>query len=358
MSPVSRGRKTKKKPAPLDAQLRAGFEEALDAFEDVVASDDPLDVELLTSEILGSFWPGEGAVREVGFPLVGYAASRQTPAAFGLLRALAALSPAAELRDRAEAAAERLATLGMREPRWGQALREVTVTECWQQADIFGDDVFLLFLCERDGREHGLVAETDRFGGVREIYLTVQHDEILAELYEHDDELLTTERVPLPKARRLLEDAIALNDRFPGEDDLLLDARAYVLARLDAMPAAAPWPEPKVYDEGVVAEFLSAEPDADEEFARAFAEFGADIDEIDPLRVSPAKFELFFDDLFGEYELDPESVDALRVTSLAFAGWQGRRDGLPEPAIEHLRRDIEEMLAEFSEDEIPADLPG
>ncbi|GAB2980494.1 hypothetical protein LWP59_00705 [Amycolatopsis acidiphila] len=359
MSPVSRGRKAKnknkKKPAGLDPELRAGFDEALEAFEEVVDSDDVLDVELLTAEILGSFWLPENpdaAAQEVAFPLIGYAAAKQSPAGFGLLRALQALGPVEELRERAGTAADRLAALGMRELRWTGALREVEVTECWQQADVYGDQVFLLFRCERGGRRHGLVVEIERFAGIDEIYLTTQEDEILAELRENDDELLSTERIPLPLARRIVEDAVAVTDSLPAQADdeeyPFTDARAYLLARLRAMPAAEPRPEPKRYGDQVLDEFLATEKDADGEYLRLLAEFGEDVDEADPLRVTPAKFELFLDDAFNEHEIDEE---ALRRTVLAFARWQGARDGLSQAAVDHLRAEIEEM---FAAGEVPA----
>lgn len=361
MSPVSRGRKTKnkkKKPAALDAELRVGFDEALEAFEDVVGSDDVLDVELLTAEIISSIWlvgNPEAAAREVAFPLVGYAASRQSPAGFGLLRGLQALGPAEEWRERAGAAADRLAALGMREPSWADALREVTVTDCWQQADVYGDQVFLLFRCERGGRRHALVAEIDQYAGVEEIYLTMQHDEILAELHKDSDELLSTEQIPLPKARRVLEEAIAKNDSVSArslelaEEDPVTEARAYVLARLRAMPAAEPPPEPKQYSDDVLDEFLAAAKEADREYARLLIEFGEEADERDPLRVSPGKFDLFFEEVLYEDAPDDESVASLRETVLAFADWQGPRDGLSAVAVEHLKNEIEDMFDEFLE---------
>jgi hypothetical protein len=361
MSPVSRGRKAKnknkKKSAGLDPELRAGFDEALEAFEEVLDSDDVLDVELLTAEILGSFWlpeNPEAAAQEVAFPLVGYAAAKQSPAGFGLLRALQALSPAEELRERAGTAADRLAALGMGEPRWAGAMREVRVTECRQQADVYGDQVFLLFRCERGERPHGLVVEIDRFAGIDEVYLTTQEDEIFAELRENDDELLTTEEIPLPKARRLVEDAIAVTDGLAApedDEDPLADARAYLLARLRAMPPAEPRPEPKRYGDDVLDEFRTAEPEADGEYLRLLVEFGEDVDQVDPLRVTPAKFELFFDDVFAEHEVDEE---ALRRTALAFARWQGPRDGLSPAAVEHLAEEIDAMVTEFADSEAGA----
>ncbi|GHF58980.1 hypothetical protein FHX82_000386 [Amycolatopsis bartoniae] len=365
MSPVSRGRRTKpqkKKPA-LDAGLRAGFDEALEAFAEVAASDDVLDVELLTAEVVGSFWlvgEPEAATREVGFPLVGYAASRQSAAGFALLCALQALSPGAELRERARAAAARLAALGMKEPSWAGALSEVTVVECHQQTDVYGDQSFLLFRCERGGREHALVVETDRYAGVLEAYLTTQHEEILAELDESSHELLVTGPVPLARARRVLEDAMAVNDGVaaqlpePAEDDPLTDARVPVLARLRAMPEAEP-PAPARQDDGAVEEFLATAQDVDAEFVHLLAEFGEDVDEREPLHVSPGKFEFFFDELLHTRDLDDKAVESLRDTLLAWAGWQGPRQGLSAAAVEHLLADVEDMFDDFFEHEREAE---
>ncbi|GAA5158590.1 MULTISPECIES: hypothetical protein [Amycolatopsis] len=371
MSPVSRGRKkkNKKKPATPDAGLRAGFEDALEAFEEVADSDDVLDVELLTSEVLGSFWlvgDPHAATHEIGFPLVSYAAAKQNAAGFALLCALQALSPGDELRERARAAAARLAALGMREPAWAAALGEVVVEECHHQTDVYGDQSFLLFLCERGGRRHGLVVETDRYAGVLEAYLTTEHEEILAELAQNRHELLVTGPLALPKARRIVEDAMAVNDQVaaqllePVADDPVTDARAHLLARLLAMPPAEPRPEPRPHDEDVVRRFLDEHGSSGAGYLRELVEFGEDVDEGEPLRVSPGKFEFFLDDLLHAQDPDDDALESLRDVSLAWAGWQGRRQGLSDAAVEHLLAEVEEIFDDFfahDEEEAAGELP-
>lgn len=351
MSPVSRGRRTKskKKSGSLDPGLRAGFEDALEAFEEVATTDDVLDVELLAAEILSGLWLLPDA-RDVGFALVTYAAAKQTPAGLGLVRAVRELGPV-ELVDRAAEAGDRLTALGMREPLWLDALREITVTECWQQADEYGDETFLLFRCERAGRPHGLVVVATRFGGVEEVYLTTQEDEILAELREEDDPILVTERIPLSRAHRILEDALTISDaREPEDDDPLPDARAYIEARLRALPEPDEIPAPKPVDTTGFLPLVAEVPHA-EECLRLLVEFGEEIDEDDPLRVSPDKFELFFAEVVED--LDDDVVRSMREVALAFAKWQGVRAGLSETAVERLLTDVTQIAGELLSPEIP-----
>jgi hypothetical protein len=386
MSPVSRGRKpkkksAKKKPTALSAELREDFDNALADFEEVAGSDDVLDVELLTSELIGSFWlvgyPDE-AEREVAFPLIGYAAAKQSPAALGVLRGLEALGVTEEMRARAAAAADRLATLGMREPPWADGLREVTVTECWQQADVYGDNAVLLFECDRGGRRHGLVAEIDLYAGVDEIYLTTEMDQVLAELREHaDDEIVVTEQLPLARGRRILEDAIATNNDLakllpdPIEQDPLSEARAFTLARLRAMPEAEPDDEPENYSdaerEAILRQFLleakGIEDNADIlRYASMIVEFGRSADDRRPLKVSPARFEFFFEELLRTGGADEDKLDLLHDVALAWAGWQGKRGGLHPAAIDHLQAEVEDIFADFradltEDDENEGDIP-
>jgi hypothetical protein len=374
MSPVSRGRKPKKKtaknkPAALSAELREHFDNTLTDFEEVAGSDDVLDVELLASELIGSFWLAgypDDAEREVAFPLIAYAAAKQSPAALGVLRGLQALGVTEEMRARAGAAADRLVTLGMREPPWADGLRAVTVTGCWQQADVYGDNAVLLFECDRGGRRHGLVAEIDRYAGVDEIYLTTEVDQVLAELREHADaEILETGQLSLARGRRILEDAVATNNDLaillpdPIEQDPLSEARAFTLARLRAMPEAEPADEPESYSdaecEAIVRQFLAEakgiEDNADTlRYASTIVEFGRSADEHRPLKVSPARFEFFFEELLRTGDAEEDKVDLLHDVALAWAGWQGRRDGLRPAAIDHLRAEVEAIFADFRTD--------
>ena len=101
MSPVSRGRK-KKRPTtrPPSARrvlprLDGVHAELLGAFRPAVRATDPLEVEVLTSDVLGSWWkrlpPGEDPDAVFGEGAIGHAARAGTREAMALLRALAVL---------------------------------------------------------------------------------------------------------------------------------------------------------------------------------------------------------------------------------------------------------------------------
>jgi Plasmid pRiA4b ORF-3-like protein len=102
MSPVSRGRKKKKRPTSRSPNARrfmpglAGVHaELLGAFRPVLQATDPLEVEVLTSDLLGSWWkrlsPGEDPDALFGEGAIGHAARAGTQEAMALLRALAIL---------------------------------------------------------------------------------------------------------------------------------------------------------------------------------------------------------------------------------------------------------------------------
>ena len=110
MSPVSRGRK-KKRPTtrPRNARVVPGLAgvhaELLGAFRPVLQATDPLEVEVLTSDLLGSWWkrlpPGEDPDAVFGEGAIGYAAQAGTREAMALLRALAVLGVTPAQRDTA-----------------------------------------------------------------------------------------------------------------------------------------------------------------------------------------------------------------------------------------------------------------
>ncbi|KAA9166827.1 hypothetical protein FPZ12_001105 [Amycolatopsis acidicola] len=360
MSPVSRGRKSKKKkPQSLDSELRAAFDDALAEYEGVT---DVLDVELLTSDLLGEFWSPrdpERSARELLFPLLRYAAKDQSAAGFALLRAVAALAPTEELRERARETAERQSALGMREPSWAAAIEAVEVTGCVRQTDVFGDHEVLVFRCRRGETRHGLVAEID-LHGLDDVYLTVEEDKIINELEKDEGEFLSCGEIPLAEARGILEAAMAVNDNLaeaePDEDDdPLPEARAYVLARLRAMPPAESVVSEEADVDGVVQEFFAAGKDIPDNedsryFAAALVELGYALDERRPLRASPGRVEAYLADLLVEGEIDESALDSLRAVVLGWARWRGAEEGLPTAAAELLLEEAEAMLAAVAEE--------
>src|SRR5574341_718717 len=114
MSPVSRGRKKKRsfsRPAGSGRSGRAKREptledlyaELLRAARPLPRTDDPLDVEVLVSGLVGSWWtttlPGDDPEADHTAGLIAYAERKGGPAALALLRGLAALGVRAVDRD-------------------------------------------------------------------------------------------------------------------------------------------------------------------------------------------------------------------------------------------------------------------
>ena len=123
MSPVSRGRK-KKRPATRPRSTRrelpglAGVHaELLGAFRPAVRATDPLEVEVLASDVLGSWWkrlpPGEDPDAVFGEGAIGHAARAGTREAMALLRVLAVLGVTSAQRNAASSAAATLAAAGV-----------------------------------------------------------------------------------------------------------------------------------------------------------------------------------------------------------------------------------------------------
>src|SRR5439155_19519716 len=109
MSPVSRGRKTKKGRArggARDAPVLSGVHgEMVRAFEPLAAMGDPLDVEIVASGLTGAWWKslpaGEDSDEVLGLATVEFAVRRGTPAALALLRAFAVVGASSDLRQAA-----------------------------------------------------------------------------------------------------------------------------------------------------------------------------------------------------------------------------------------------------------------
>jgi hypothetical protein len=126
MSPVSRERK-KKRPTtrPRNARrampdLAAVHAELLATFRPVLQAADPLEVEVLTSDLLGSWWkrlpPDEDPDAVFGEGAIGHAARAGTREAMALLRALAILGVTPTQRDAASSATAALKADGVADP--------------------------------------------------------------------------------------------------------------------------------------------------------------------------------------------------------------------------------------------------
>jgi hypothetical protein len=365
MSPVSRGRK-KKRPTtrPRSARrvmpgLDGVHAELLGAFRPAVRATDPLEVEVLASDVLGSWWkrlpPSEDPDAVFGEGAVGHAARAGTREAMALLRALAVLGVTPAQREAASSAAAVLAAAGVANPPWAATIGQVEVGACWRLSDVFGDQASLLSVFGYGSREHGLVALVDfnHLGGwVKDLFVTPEPARVLRELRKTalSESFAVLDQVDPAEARRLLEDGLAATDATwePEISDELRQFRALALARCRAMPEpdrlAQPVPEiDSAERDAIVADFLASPhvaglpEEAARYGARLLVDFGADYDAGRTLRVSPAKIVGFLLDWVpAKVVLDEVDRDALPGVVTAWVHWAGERTGLDSAAVAHL----------------------
>lgn len=320
--------------------------------------DDPLDVELMVSALMGTWWnslPGQDAEQVLGEGLVGYAGTRRTPASLSLLRTLALLLGTSERRAQAAQAADGLAAAGVAEPAWAATIGRVTTGQCWRLDDAYGDQSWVLCAFAYGDRPHGMLALVDHnLGGMikdafftddAEAALAMQRDEAAAGPLAIHRELAPTE------ARQLLEGSFAMTDMTwqpPVAEDFAAH-RALALARVRSLPAPAnPAPAPTELGDreraAIVEQFLASPhgaglPDREraEYVAGLIVEHGCDYDDGRPTRVSPAKTEIFLLDwLPRKVIMESGHRDAVPGVMQAWVRWAAARNGLPAEAIVEL----------------------
>jgi hypothetical protein len=369
MSPVSRGRR-RKRPTARPRSARHGtpslggvHAELLRAFRPAVQATDPLDVEVLASDVLGSWWkrlpPGEDPDAVFGEGAIGHASRAGTREAMALLRALAVLGVTPAQRD---------AAAGVADPPWSATIGRVRVGACWRLADVFGDQASLLAMFGYGSRERGLVALVDfnHLGGwVKDLFVTPEPARVLGELRKaaRSEPFAVLDQVDPSEARRLLEGGLAATDATwePEVSDELRQFRALALARCRAMPEPdrAAQPVPEIDDaqrDAILTEFLASPhasqlPDEAARYgARLLVDFGADYDAGQPLRVSPAKIAGFLLDWVpAKAILDEADRDALPGVVAAWVGWAGERTGLDPAAVAQLVKDFREAYEEAAD---------
>lgn len=140
----------------------------------------PLDAELVPCAVFGLIEQGvvgEPAEREAALAtlitqVVEHAERRGTADALALLRVFSLLGPRAA-RASADAAAERLAALGVPDRPWASTIGRPTVLRTWQYGDIFGEQESVGVLFSYPGRDHALAVLIDHTlgGGLKDCFL-------------------------------------------------------------------------------------------------------------------------------------------------------------------------------------------
>jgi Plasmid pRiA4b ORF-3-like protein len=261
MSPVSRGRKGKKKTAKsarrpvardlfsahdtcdcaacsgADFDARRLIDEVLTGAADLVTSADPLE-----AEIAGSVFVSIGAMagEEFDEALVGELIpafeARACPEAVAMLLAIGSVA-ADRVGKAASAAADRLIEAGLPRPGWvGELGQPVTAEDCWRLSDPAGTGSMLACSFHRAGRSHAVVVSVDELdcGAATDILLLEadqlpQALEMLRSQARADGVEISMEPLDPPELRWQIENALdarAVHDSDDGErdvDELLVD---------------------------------------------------------------------------------------------------------------------------------------
>ena len=347
--------------------------ELLRAFRPMVKVTDPLEVEVFASGLLGAWWkglpPGEDPDQLFGEGAIRYAAQQGGREAMALLRAFQAVGVTVEQREAAAAAAAGLAARGVAEPPWASAIGQVRVGECWRMADLYGDQASLLCVFGYGPRKHGLLALLDfnHLGGwAKDVFLTDEPARALRELRRDvaGSPVTALDQLEPAEARRLLEAGFDATEMTwqpeVGED--FRRYRALALARCRALPepaelSAEPTEVPEAAREALVAEFLASpqaralpEDDAAAFCARLIVDHGCDYDGGKPLRVSPAKTEIFVHDWVPRKAvLDGADREVMPAVVRAWVRWAAERNRLPAGAVAELIEAADDCAGHFAE---------
>jgi len=356
-----------------------------------LAGDDPLDAELLVSELLGSMRgieahnPGVPAGTLSAF--IDGLAARANLAAGAALVALARLAPAEPSRLRALRRLQELPDGPL--PSWVEAIDHWTPGGAMVLADAFGDQATVAVEFTGTGRPHALLAHVDfsHLGGWCPEVLVVEDLKAMRTAMARDaavDPLQRYVGLDLGAARFLLERALAATDRTdePHTAVGFDDTQALAVARLRLLPmtsastgaaagevraalASAGLPTPSALeDRGVVGpaaraalarQFVGSPaavalaalaPDSVELLARELVDYGCDYDDGRPLRLSPVKLATFLARwLPRRVTLTAADRTAVPAVVAAWVDFALVELPMPSAAVDELRATLPGLLA-------------
>lgn len=354
-------------------RFEARYADLLREAADLVEMSDPLRTELAVSGLLGSVWSmaASGEHRALREGLVTFLTDRPGRAALALLRAAASMGSPAE-RTAAGRAADALAAAGVAEAAWASPAGQVSPGRCWVYGDVFGDQESVVTTFDYagapapGGSTHALVVLVDHnLGGIVKDMFCATHAErtirAIARASTEDGPMSVLEEITPGQARTRLERAFAAC-RSAWEPPVGENARAlWALAtsRLARLPEGPPPSAPDRYDvaarAGIVHEFLNspqartlADRDVAAACARLIVDHGCDYDGGNPLRISPAKTELFL--LYWlprQPPLSPEQTAGMPAVLEAWVRWAASGQGLSGPPLAEIIAAVHECAARF-----------
>ena len=377
MSPVSRGRKKKSRSGKGRQRLSSVptfdgvYRAVVDGFRPLVSAQDPFEVEMFTSGLLGKLQMPESVGHETDpdlvLGLIGYCRRTGSPQAVAALHALRVVATTEEARDAAAAAVD---SLNRPAPPWAGRIGEVDVHEAWWMGDVYGDqaDVMCVFGYGADRHAVMTLVDFNHLGGwVKDVFPTDDPDQTLVQLraaLEESDGITTLRPVEPADARRLLEKSFEATEMTwqPDVADTYAEFRALALARIRALPDTAQLlvePAEVTVDERarIIDDFLASDEAAKlpsvesaRYCARLIVDYGCDYDESQPMRVSPAKMENF---LLGwlprKVMLDEDDKAAMPAAVAAWARWAADRSDLPAVAVAEVVEVVEGVGEAFAD---------
>lgn len=330
----------------------------------------PLAAEVWASGLF-SVWQNDAGEGDDTFceALVRHAQADGTPEAAAALCALAGVVPA-KLATRARTAAAALEKDGVSAPAWATVVGQALPTEAWVGRDVYGDQEIVIVGFRYPGAPEGggvpdehtvcVLIDHNLSGMAKDAYLAAALPETLERWREAEANGISLTTITLAEAAARLEDAL-LAAELGSEGDAatrLLELRALLAARLEAMPAAVrsgPGEVDLGARERLVAEFLSAreaesllsEP-AVVAIAHHLVDYRADRGDGDPLRWSPTLASSCLLHHFPGSAFDEADLALVPDVLAAWVRFAGQRRGLPPEAVERVASTVDDCRQEFS----------
>lgn len=353
----------------MDALSQSLAHEVLHGARDLLAIDDPLEVELWVSELMGT-WSSlppliDGDPHRVfGESLVQGVRHRRSPEALALLLALGAVAPPC-VADKAQRAAQELQDRGLPAPAWASEVGRAVAVDAWIAGDPFGgqDAVFVAF---RHGKRpaHTLIALIDHNleGVVKDAFMTGSPKTVLADWNRRSN--LEAEPVGVAYAAGML--ALGIQARAdwadPPSSPEFRQVEALLVAwlhRLGAATTRTSTPDPVVWSQeeraALLGDFVASPeaiglPEPAGFIAACLVDYRCDYGDGDPLRWSPGLVEVCLGDWFPrKITADDETMAAVPDTTRAWMRYAARRRGLDEVVAAETLAAVDDMEAAFLE---------
>jgi hypothetical protein len=337
-------------------QLLAGLAEI--AVRSAYEPNDALEAEHWASCLLGALNVGRIVDAEVRArfraDLVRAVEALGTAEALATLRALSAVGVGAE-RERALAAADRLAATGIHEPAWATGVGAARpVAAALQYEEAFDDGVSVMV--EFDGHDEGphtlgIYIDHNMGGLVKDVFLAGPLDEVRAKLSRRapNGVRLAVRGLDLAEARGRVMAALDVLDHTydPPVDEDVSRLRALIDARIDALPEGFEFDDeyeemPQADRERMLTAFFASpqgerwrgDEDAEDVLATAI-DFGADYNYGGPLRWSAVVVEIFMTGWIARKVIrEPAFFELVPDVLPDWVAYAGHQRGVPAEALD------------------------